>query len=967
MLPIPSTEAARLARLAELDILDTAAEPSFDALVQTASAVCRCPISLMSLVDVDRQWFKAAVGLDVAEMPREHAFCAHAIHDDVLFEVPDALLDARFVDNPLVRGDLGIRYYAGQPIVHDGVPLGTLCVVDRVPRRLDDEQKRLLAHLSTVLAELLHGRLEAIAHRREAARLRAFADLSGDWLWETDVLHRCTWISGDRVQAAGVFEGDVIGRRVRDADVVDWVGRRTADGALALFDRGVAFADAIVATDGPDGTRYVALTAEPMVDADGEATGFRGSARDVTAALRVELQLREREALLHNIAGQVPGFIYQYRQYDDGTVCYPFASEGIRDVYELSPDDVLTDGAIVFSRIHPDDVAAIHDSIRVSRTTNAIWHMRYRVVLPRKGLRWLQGSSVPERLADGSTVWHGYITDVTDSHARDRELESANAALRRTERRLVALTDNLPALICEVGLDGRYRFANAAYRDWFGFDHRAMVGRRIDDYFDAAALTEMRPYIERARAGERVAFERRATIGGRERHLLVAYVPDRGDDGRVVGVYAMTTDVTERRVAELRSIASEQRLRDVTDNVPALIAQFDMDERCVFANRTALAMHGVARDALDTLTFGSHIAPSLYAQHREALDHVLAGRRATVHGSHVLDGHPMWFKAQLTPDFDDRGVQRGFYLVTVDVTTLKVAELERTRSEERLRELTDALPVLIAYIDADRRMAYVNETFRAWIGLDRAQLIGRDVLVAIGADLYAERRAYLERCFAGERVSFRIHSVVAGVERHLQTTYLPDFGPDGIVVGITTLSVDITDRVVAEERLSRLAHSDPLTGLPNRLHFDDELAVALASCREGGASIAVMFLDVDRFKSINDGHGHAVGDQVLQEFGRRLVHAVRRTDFVARLAGDEFVVIVRHLQDPGQAARIATKIVAAVGDPFQTDAGPLAITTSIGVAVPDAGSRTPAALLAKADAALYRAKNAGRNTYRLAA
>ncbi len=1090
MLPVPRTESSRLDLLRQLDILDTASEPAFDALVQTASAACRCPISLMSLVDVDRQWFKAAVGLNVSETPRDQAFCAHAIHGEALFEISDALGDERFAHNPLVTSEPRIRHYAGQPIVFEGVPLGTLCVVDRVPRTLDDDQKQTLRRLSVVMAELLHGRMEAIAHRREADRLNDFANLSGDWLWESDVAHRCTWLSGAATCATGLLDGDVVGQRFRDLDVLDGFGRPAGGGIVGLLERGVAFSNVVVAAPTAEGRRYLSLAARPMLDGRGRPNGFRGSVRDVTDALRVEIDLRERENLLRKIAGQVPGFIYQYRSAADGSVCYQYASEGIRDVYEVSPDDVRSDGSMVFSRIHPDDLAAIQDSIRASQAAGTIWHMRYRVVLPRKGLRWLQGSSVPERLADGSTVWHGYITDVTDSHARDRELESANAALLHSERRLLALTDNLPALVsyidrdrryrfvnayhdhvfgadsqamlgrtvdemreidrehvapyvdrvltgeltsfegestvrgstcyyqstfvpdhdadgtvvgfyamtldltqrkraelrqaaserllrgvtdhlpalvCHVGLDDRYRFANAAYRDWLGYDHLAMVGQPIDAYLDDATCRAMRPYIDRARGGERLSFERCATIGGRDRHLLVEYVPDRDDDGRVVGIYAMTTDVTERRCAELLLLDSEKRLLDITNNIPAVIGQFDMEERCLFANRIGLEAHGIARDEVHRLTFGSHIDPELYEQHRPAIREVLAGRRSTVHGMRCVDGEPTWFKAHLTPDLDDRGRQRGFYVVTFDVTTLKVAELRSARSEERLRELTDALPVLIAYIDGDRRVSYCNETFRMWIGQPRDALIGRDVMSAVGLELYAERRGYLDRCFAGQRVDFEIHSIVDGVARHLQTTYLPDFGPHGTVVGITTLSVDVTDRIVAERRLSQLAHSDALTGLPNRLRFNDELDSALQRCRGGCTSLAVMFLDVDRFKAINDTHGHAVGDQVLKEFGTRIRHAVRPTDFVARLAGDEFVVILEGLHDAQESERIAGKIVDSVRRPFEVSAGALSISTSIGIAFRDVDVRSSAELLAKADAALYRAKEAGRDTFRLAA
>ncbi|TXC67530.1 GAF domain-containing protein [Piscinibacter aquaticus] len=146
--PIPHDESERLRSLAKLEVLDSEPEREFDALVHAAALVCGVPISLISLIDADRQWFKANLGLPgVSETPREVAFCAHAILQDDIFEVPDATADPRFADNALVTGHPAIRFYAGAPLrLSDGAHAGTLCVIDRQPRRLDALQRELLGH-----------------------------------------------------------------------------------------------------------------------------------------------------------------------------------------------------------------------------------------------------------------------------------------------------------------------------------------------------------------------------------------------------------------------------------------------------------------------------------------------------------------------------------------------------------------------------------------------------------------------------------------------------------------------------------------------------------------------------------------------------------------------------------------------------------------------------------------------------
>jgi adenylate cyclase len=143
--PIPNNEADRLRALRSYKILDTNPEERFDELTQLAAIICGVPISLITLLDTNRQWFKSRFGLDVEETPRAQAFCTHAIMQPAMFVVPDAAADERFSENPLVKGDPHIRFYAGAPLAtKQGHLLGTLCVIDREPRTLTDQQKRAL-------------------------------------------------------------------------------------------------------------------------------------------------------------------------------------------------------------------------------------------------------------------------------------------------------------------------------------------------------------------------------------------------------------------------------------------------------------------------------------------------------------------------------------------------------------------------------------------------------------------------------------------------------------------------------------------------------------------------------------------------------------------------------------------------------------------------------------------------------
>ena len=598
------------------------------------------------------------------------------------------------------------------------------------------------------------------------------------------------------------------------------------------------------------------------------------------------------------------------------------------------------------------------------------WVVRRRLLLP------------VQRLAEAAAlVGEGHLGHRIGCDAADelgelaRRFDAMTAAVSASRdqaahaaKRLRAVTDNLPTLIAYVDREERFRFANDQYRRLPGIDPASLIGKTVKEGLGDEAYADVSPYLAATFAGERQQFERMSMVDGKPSWLRSEYLPDIDEHGQVLGLYAMTIDVTERREAGARLRDSETRLRAITDNIPAMIGHFDRDERCLFANTTVRKLTGLMDADLSRHTLRSGIGEEAYALHEPHVKAVLRGEPRTFEWHVLRKGRDAYFMAHLVPDRGDDGSTRGFYVMTFDVTDVRMAEVSRARSEQRLRQITDNLPVLISYVDSQQRLAFANATFKSWLGVETEGMIGRPMCEVVGTETFEARRDKMERALQGERVEFEGEITGQGVTRATQTAYIPDRDASGNVQGLYALTSDVSSLKRVEQQLKALARFDTLTGLPNRLHYNEKLPEALARGARTGNGVALMFLDIDHFKAINDSLGHATGDAVLKEFAKRLQKSVRTTDTVARLAGDEFVAILEGLHDVAVVTLMADKIIAEMNMPFIVDEHILKVTTSVGISYHDAhaGEISPDALLDRADKALYEAKSAGRNVHRMA-
>ena len=293
------------------------------------------------------------------------------------------------------------------------------------------------------------------------------------------------------------------------------------------------------------------------------------------------------------------------------------------------------------------------------------------------------------------------------------------------------------------------------------------------------------------------------------------------------------------------------------------------------------------------------------------------------------------------------------------------SENRAQRGERPLHAIADHMPALISYIDKDGVYRFANKTYEKWFDRPVSDILGRTPKDVLEPALFALAWPPMQAALAGEQVSFDRHtgSTSPMYPEYISVTYIPEFDAQGAVLGINVLALDVTDRHYREEDLKGLAYTDSLTGLPNRRLFSDRLEQALIRCKRSHELMALLYLDIDHFKSINDSMGHECGDRMLQEFAIRLRRTVRAADTVARLGGDEFTIIMEGLTMRESAGAVADKILAAIALPFQFESLTLTLSTSIGIAFFQQGDLTSRQYLQQSDAALYAAKAEGRNRY----
>ncbi len=559
-------------------------------------------------------------------------------------------------------------------------------------------------------------------------------------------------------------------------------------------------------------------------------------------------QLQESMQTLQSVSDLAPGVVYQYRMRPDGSTCIPYASERLHDLFGLRPAEVRDDASPIFARVHPGDVAGLIASTQVSARDLSRWHHEFRVRRPDGKELWVLCHTVPIREQDGSVLWNGFLTDITERKAND-------ASLAQSEERLRLLFENILHGVLFQNERGEVIGANPMAEQILGISLDRMLGHTSLDpnwhaiHADGSAFPgDEHPAMQALQTGQAVCDVVMGVFNPKLkkiRWLLVSAVPQfRAGQSAPFEAFSTFSDITERKQSE-----------------------------------------------------------------------------------EILKRHKIIVET----------AQDGFWM-------------------------TDALG----------HIHEVNRAYAAMTGYSVDALLKMQMSDLEASEKSADVRGRIEKIMAQGHDQFETrhrHKDGHEIDMEVSATYMPESRE------FFVFCRDISGRKQAQQAMRDLAYFDVLTGLPNRRMLSDRLTQAMAASKRTGHFGALMFLDLDNFKTLNDRHGHEVGDELLIEVARRIKLCVREADTVARFGGDEFVVMLteldaREIPAIEQARLVAEKIRLAVGESYylsfghqgtQSRAIEHRCSASIGVVTFADHEISEKDLLKWADKAMYEAKKAGRN------
>ncbi len=533
------------------------------------------------------------------------------------------------------------------------------------------------------------------------------------------------------------------------------------------------------------------------------------------------------------------------------------------------------------------------------------------------------------------------------------------------------LVETLPNPVFYKDREGRYLGCNRAFEEFVGHSREFLLGKRYNDIAPSEMARQADAADNRLLAEKGTADYEATGIyagDGSTRELLVNKATFLDPNGDIAGLVGSLVDITQRKTLEKETQESFELLRAVIQAAPVAIVARDMNRVISMWNPAAERMFGWKEsEVLNTQT--SIVPPELVeeASHYRALAQQGETHLEIETRRMHRDGRAIEVSLSAAPIFGADGKVVGTMVTIADLTQRKLTEAALRESESQLRLAMDAAQLGMWYWETDSDRFTYSEGLNVLFGRPAESSLAnyRDLRERVHPDDRDLVDATLRHAIKqGDDFSADFRVVWPDGSVHwIANRGQVHRGTDGRALRLIGVAMNITERKIAEQRVAHMAHHDALTGLPNRVLLRDRIQQAIAQAHRNGTQLAVLFLDLDRFKTINDSLGHQLGDRLLQSVASRILVCVREGDTVSRVGGDEFVIVIPGIGSASDASGVAGKILEVLASAFHLHGNDLHVAASIGISLYPADGSDAETLMRNADTAMYHAKDSGRGNF----
>ncbi len=547
----------------------------------------------------------------------------------------------------------------------------------------------------------------------------------------------------------------------------------------------------------------------------------------------------------------------------------------------------------------------------------------------------------------------------------------AEEALQRGEELLRATLELTADGILVVGEHGETAYFNARFAEMWSIP-QDLLDTRDDARLLAFVIDQLEDgdaFMRKVRELYETAEESLDTINFKDGRVFERYSRPLLGAGGVRGRVWSFRDVTAQKRADNALRQSEQRFRSLVQNASDMITVMDPYGALLYASPSVGRVMGYGDSEWPQLNLLALIHPDDADESAASLARVMT--RPGIHPpteTRIRHKDGSWRNIEIMANnlLHDPSVE-GIVMNSRDISDRKRAEEAIRQSEERFRSLVQNASDLITVVETDTTIMYQSPSIRRVLGYDASELAGRKLTDLLHQDDVGRMLGFLSEAMAKPEETVSVEARL----RHRDGTWRDveiagtDQRRDAAIGGFVLNTRDVSERKILEKQLRHQAFHDPLTRLANRARFTDRLEHALQRAPRDKHAIAVLFMDLDNFKSVNDGLGHSAGDAVLVEIANRLQGCLRPGDTAARFGGDEFAVLLEGISAAEDATTVADRIFEAFRAPFEYDGKALLLRASAGIAIGDSANQDADELLRNADVAMYVAKGRGKGRYEL--